>query len=47
MGMVEKQRFRYFLVYVAQYDESKPNTHQGRDFHTLTMQECFDSFSLD
>jgi len=47
MGMFEKRRFRSFLVFVAEYDENKPSSHQGKDLRKMTMQQLFDSFSLD
>ena len=31
MGLFEKRRFRNFLIFVDNYDETKPDTHQGKD----------------
>jgi len=46
MDLAEKNRFRSFLIYISEYDELKPETHQGRDLHKMTTQEFFDSFSI-
>ena len=46
MGLFEKRRFRKFLIYVDQYDEQKPETHEGRDLTTMTMRELYTEFGL-
>lgn len=46
MGLFEKRRFRSFLVFVDQYDETKPETHKGKDLTTMTMKELYVSFGL-
>lgn len=47
MGMFEKRRFRSFLIYISQYEEDKPATHNGHDLRRMTMRELFLSFGLD
>eukprot|EP00956_Cyclotella_meneghiniana_P017202 scaffold27829_cov64-Cyclotella_meneghiniana.AAC.2 len=46
MGLFEKRRFRTFLIFIDQYDETKPETHQGKDLTTMTMKELYTSFGL-
>jgi len=46
MGLFEKRRFRSFLVYVDEYDETKPETHKGKDLTVMTMKELYVSFGL-
>ena len=46
MGLFEKRRFRNFLIYIDQYDDKKPETHQGRDLTRMTMRELYTDFGL-
>lgn len=46
MGLFEKRRFRNFLLYVDEYDETKPGTHKGKDLTKMTMRELYVSFGL-
>lgn len=46
MGLFEKRRFRKFLIYIDQYDEKKPETHEGRDLTVMTMRELYTDFGL-
>jgi len=46
MGLFEKRRFRKFLIYVDQYEENKPETHEGKDLKTMTMRELYTAFGL-
>ncbi|CAM9364227.1 rab GDP dissociation inhibitor alpha [Petromyzon marinus] len=46
MGMFEKRRFRKFLVFVAEFDEKEPNSHQGVDPQTTTMRDVYKKFDL-
>jgi len=46
MGLFEKRRFRKFLIYVDQYDSSKPDTYQGKDLTKMTMRELYNDFGL-
>lgn len=36
MGLFEKRRARKFFVYVQDYDENVPKTHDGMDLKTVT-----------
>jgi len=51
MGLFEKKRFKNFLSWVQQFDETQESTWktQGVVFHPqrTTMKEVFDKFSLD
>lgn len=46
MGLFEKRRFRKFLLYVDQYKEDDPNTHEARDLKTMTMRQLYEAFGL-
>jgi Rab GDP dissociation inhibitor len=46
MGLFEKRRFRKFLIFVDQYAEAKPETHEGRDLTRMTMRELYTDFGL-
>jgi Rab GDP dissociation inhibitor len=46
MGLFEKRRFRKFLMYIEQYDEKKPETHEGRNLTSMTMKELYTEFGL-
>jgi Rab GDP dissociation inhibitor len=46
MGLFEKRRFRKFLMYINQYDEMKPETHEGRNLTKMTMKELYVEFGL-
>lgn len=36
MGLFEKRRARKFFVYVQDYNENDPKTHEGMDLNTVT-----------
>jgi Rab GDP dissociation inhibitor len=46
MGLFEKRRFRNFLIYINDYDATKPETHKDRDLNTMTMRELYKAFGL-
>uniref|UniRef100_H3B0F5 Rab GDP dissociation inhibitor n=1 Tax=Latimeria chalumnae TaxID=7897 RepID=H3B0F5_LATCH len=46
MGMFEKRRFRKFLVFVANFDESDPRTLEGVDPKQSTMRDVYKKFDL-
>uniref|UniRef100_A0A672LJV1 Rab GDP dissociation inhibitor n=1 Tax=Sinocyclocheilus grahami TaxID=75366 RepID=A0A672LJV1_SINGR len=46
MGMFEKRRFRKFLVFVANFDESDPKTFEGVDPKLTTMGDVYKKFDL-
>lgn len=39
MGLFEKRRARKFFVYVQDYDEANPKTHDGMDLTKVTTKE--------
>ena len=47
LGMFEKKRFRTFLLFLAQYELAKPETHKGHDLRTMTMRALFAAHSLE
>ncbi|CAM9847134.1 unnamed protein product [Discosporangium mesarthrocarpum] len=47
MGIFEIRRFRLFLMYLAQYEEDKPDTFKGRDLRSMTMRTLYEEFGLD
>jgi len=46
MGLLEKRRYRNFLIYASDYNENDPKTFKGCDPKT-TMKDVFDKFGLD
>lgn len=47
MGLFEKRRARKFFLYVQDYDEKDPKTHEGLNIHNMTMAEVYKHFGLD
>mmetsp|Transcript_36747 Transcript_36747/g.95144 ORF Transcript_36747/g.95144 Transcript_36747/m.95144 type:complete len:442 (-) Transcript_36747:905-2230(-) len=47
MGLFEKRRCRNFFIYIQDVDENNRATWKDRALDTMTMQELFESFSLD
>ena len=47
MGLFEKRRFKNFLIFVQDFDESDPKTWKDVDPHTTTMNEVYTKFGLD
>ncbi|KAI5061877.1 hypothetical protein GOP47_0023091 [Adiantum capillus-veneris] len=47
MGLFEKRRARKFFIYVQDYDESNPKTHEGLDLTRVTPREIFEKYGLD
>lgn len=39
MGLFEKRRARKFFIYVQDYDESDPKSHEGLDLNKVTARE--------
>ena len=39
MGLFEKRRARKFFIYVQDYDENDPKTHEGMDLTRVTTRE--------
>ncbi|XP_056303819.1 rab GDP dissociation inhibitor beta [Danio aesculapii] len=46
MGMFDKRRFRKFLSFVLNFDESDPRTHHDMDPRRTSMREVFRHFDL-
>ncbi|PKI74979.1 hypothetical protein CRG98_004751 [Punica granatum] len=47
MGIFEKRRARKFFIYVQDYDESDPKTHEGLDLTRVTTKELIAKYGLD
>jgi Rab GDP dissociation inhibitor len=47
MGLFEKRRFKNFLVFVQDFDESDPKTWKDIDPKTTTMEELYKKMGLD
>eukprot|EP00245_Coleochaete_scutata_P010245 TRINITY_DN3554_c0_g1_i1.p1 TRINITY_DN3554_c0_g1~~TRINITY_DN3554_c0_g1_i1.p1 ORF type:complete len:464 (-),score=113.88 TRINITY_DN3554_c0_g1_i1:629-2020(-) len=47
MGLLEKRRAKKFFVFVQDYDEAVPKTHEGLDLHHVTAQDVFTKFGLE
>lgn len=47
MGVFEKRRFRNFLVYVQDYEESDPRTWKDFNASSQNMQALYEKFGLD
>ncbi|KAK4482596.1 hypothetical protein RD792_009760 [Penstemon davidsonii] len=47
MGIFEKRRARKFFIYVQDYNESDPKTHDGMDLTRVTTKELIAKYGLD
>ncbi|KAG5041078.1 hypothetical protein JHK85_013554 [Glycine max] len=47
MGLFEKRRARKFFIYVQNYNESDPKTHEGMDLTRVTTKELIAKYGLD
>jgi len=47
MGIFEKRRARKFFIYVQNYDENDPTTHDGMDLTRVTARELIAKYGLD
>ena len=47
MGLFEKRRFKNFLVFVQDFDESNPKTWKDVDPNVMTMEELYKKHGLD
>lgn len=47
MGMFEKRKFRKLLMYIYNYEEDDPKTHEGMDLFTQPMDELFEKYGVD
>ncbi|KAL3538708.1 hypothetical protein ACH5RR_002074 [Cinchona calisaya] len=47
MGLFEKRRLRKFFIFVQDFVESDPKTHQGMDLNTITARELISKYELE
>ncbi|KAM7261656.1 hypothetical protein ACFE04_020733 [Oxalis oulophora] len=47
MGLFEKRRARKFFIYVQDYDENDPKSHEGLDLNKVTAKEVISKYGLD
>ncbi len=48
MGFFEKRKFRNFLIFVTDYDKSKPATYmKGKSMDQITTKQLYDEYGLD
>ncbi|CAM6096352.1 unnamed protein product [Calypogeia fissa] len=47
MGIFEKRRARKFFIYVQDYEETEPKTHDGLDLRVITTRELFAKFGIE
>lgn len=46
MGLFEKRRARKFFIYVQEYEEDDPKSHEGLDLNKVTAREII-SYETD
>lgn len=47
MGLFEKRRARKLFIYVQDYDENDPKSHEGLDLNRITTREVISKYGLD
>ncbi|KAK9109036.1 hypothetical protein Sjap_017096 [Stephania japonica] len=47
MGLFEKRRARKFFIYVQDYEESDPKSHEGLDLYKVTARDVILKYGLD
>ncbi|RWR74139.1 Rab GDI protein [Cinnamomum micranthum f. kanehirae] len=47
MGLFEKRRARKFFIYVQDYEENDPKSHEGLDLNTVTTKEVISKYGLE
>uniref|UniRef100_A0A9I9DIS1 Guanosine nucleotide diphosphate dissociation inhibitor n=1 Tax=Cucumis melo TaxID=3656 RepID=A0A9I9DIS1_CUCME len=47
MGLFEKRRARKFFIYVQDYEESDPKSHEGLDLSKVTARELITKYGLE
>ncbi|XP_058081761.1 guanosine nucleotide diphosphate dissociation inhibitor At5g09550-like [Magnolia sinica] len=47
MGLFEKRRARKFFIYVQDYEESDPKSHEGLDLNKVTTRQVISKYGLD
>ncbi|XP_077234139.1 guanosine nucleotide diphosphate dissociation inhibitor At5g09550 [Tasmannia lanceolata] len=47
MGLFEKRRARKFFIYVQDYEENDPKSHEGLDLNKVTARELISKYGLE
>ncbi|KAI8024686.1 Guanosine nucleotide diphosphate dissociation inhibitor [Camellia lanceoleosa] len=47
MGLFEKRRARKFFIYVQDYDENDPKSHEGLDLNKVTARDLISKYGLE
>ncbi|XP_072968323.1 guanosine nucleotide diphosphate dissociation inhibitor At5g09550-like [Typha angustifolia] len=47
MGLFEKRRARKFFIYVQEFEEDDPKSHEGLDLNKVTAREVISKYGLD
>ncbi|KAK8624798.1 hypothetical protein V6N13_089684 [Hibiscus sabdariffa] len=47
MGLFEKRRARKFFIYVQDYDENDPKSHEKLDLNTVTVRKLISKYGLE
>ncbi|XP_024028575.1 guanosine nucleotide diphosphate dissociation inhibitor At5g09550 [Morus notabilis] len=47
MGLFEKRRARKFFIYVQDYEDSDPKSHEGLDLNKVTARDLISKYGLD
>ncbi|XP_028086970.1 guanosine nucleotide diphosphate dissociation inhibitor At5g09550-like [Camellia sinensis] len=47
MGLFEKRRARKFFIYVQDYEENDPKSHEGLDLNKVTAKDIISKYGLD
>ncbi|KAH7656918.1 Rab GDI protein [Dioscorea alata] len=47
MGLFEKRRARKFFIYVQDYEENDPKSHEGLDLNKITARELISKYGLE
>ncbi|XP_052484613.1 guanosine nucleotide diphosphate dissociation inhibitor At5g09550 isoform X2 [Gossypium raimondii] len=47
MGLFEKRRARKFFIYVQDYDDNDPKSHEGLDLNKVTARELISKYGLE
>ncbi|KAG5529591.1 hypothetical protein RHGRI_030097 [Rhododendron griersonianum] len=47
MGLFEKRRARKFFIYVQDYEESDPKSHEGLDLNKVTARDVISKYGLE
>ncbi|CAI9104114.1 OLC1v1002727C1 [Oldenlandia corymbosa var. corymbosa] len=47
MGLFEKRRLRKFFIFVQEFEESNPKSHEGMDLNAITAKELISKYELE